>query len=252
MRLDVYLAEKGLCKSRTAARELIKSGGVSVNGAVCDKPSAVTGEGDTVEITGEQPRYVGRGGLKLEPVFTSFGTDISGAVCVDIGASTGGFTDCMLRFGAGLVFAVDVGTGQLDPKLRSDSRVVSLEHTDIRGFSFERLPDEYRARLPEGFSGADFIGADVSFISLKLILPSVFGLLRSGGSAAVLIKPQFEAGRAALNKKGIVTDPKIRERVKEEAVDFARGCGFEINRVADSPIKGGDGNAEYILLIKKP
>ncbi len=237
MRLDVYLTEKKLCKSRTAAQALIKSGGVSVNGKPCGKPSAEVGDSDRVEITGEQLRYVGRGGLKLEAALERFGIDLAGAECIDIGASTGGFTDCMLQHGAAKVYAVDVGTDQLADSLRADPRVVSMEQTDIR-----------TAELPQ----ADFIGTDVSFISLKLILPHIHRLLKNGGTAAVLIKPQFEAGKSALNKNGIVRDERVRIKIRDELVSFAEGCGFEVAGTTPSPITGGDGNVEYLMYLKKP
>ena len=237
MRLDTYLAENNLCKSRTAAQSLIRSGGVSVNGNPCSKPSAEVGEGDTVEVTGEQLRYVGRGGLKLEAALERFGLDITGAECVDIGSSTGGFTDCMLQHGAAKVWAVDVGRDQLDGKLRSDPRVVSMEQTDIRD-----------AELPQ----VDFIGTDVSFISLRLILPHIFRLLKSGGRAVALIKPQFEAGRSNLSKKGIVRDEKVRLKVRDEIAAFAEECGLTVVGTEVSPITGGDGNTEYLMYTVKP
>lgn len=259
MRLDIYLTENALCKSRTAAQALIKQGGVTVNGAVCDKPSADVPEGAAVSITGEQLRYVGRGGLKLEKALSEFGVSLNGALCLDIGASTGGFTDCMLQNGAAQVFAVDVGTNQLDERLRSDPRVISLEQTDIRGFYFADYPE----RLPGGFCGADFIGTDVSFISLKLILPHIYRLLKSGGSAVALIKPQFEAatalcaGKGAIGKNGIVRDEKTRRKIAEEIRQFAEQCGFSAGGfsaggIAESPIKGGSGNTEYLMFLRKP
>lgn len=236
MRLDVFLAENNLCKSRTAAQEIIRSGGVTLNGRVCTKPSQEVSPEDEAVITGEQLRYAGRGGLKLEAALEHFGLDITGMECIDIGASTGGFTDCMLQHGAARVYAVDVGTDQLADFLRSDSRVISMEQTDIR-----------TAELPQ----ADFIGTDVSFISLRLILPHIFRLLKSGGKAAVLIKPQFEAGRSHLNKKGIVRDEKLRQKIRDEIAEFAQGCGFEVLGTAQSPISGGDGNIEYLMCIEK-
>lgn len=236
MRLDTYLAENNLCKSRTAAQSLIRSGGVSVNGKSCSKPSAEVGEGDTVEVTGEQLRYVGRGGLKLEAALERFGLDITGAECVDIGSSTGGFTDCMLQHGAAKVWAVDVGRDQLDGKLRSDPRVVSMEQTDIRDAELTQV---------------DFIGTDVSFISLRLILPHIFRLLKSGGRAVALIKPQFEAGRSNLSKKGIVRDEKVRLKVRDEIAAFAEECGLTVVGTEVSPITGGDGNTEYLMYTVK-
>ncbi len=237
MRLDQYLAEKGLCKSRTAAQSLIKSGGVSVNGAPCGKPSADVSDGDEVTITGEQLKYVGRGGLKLEGAIDAFGIQLTGLVCLDIGSSTGGFTDCMLQNGAARVYAVDVGTDQLDPKLRADSRVVVMEQTDIR-----------TAQLPEQ---VDFVGTDVSFISLKQVIPHINRLLKAGGRAAALIKPQFEAGRQALSKKGVVRDEKTRRKVVEDITQFAGQCGFALLGVTESPVQGGDGNTEYLMYIEK-
>lgn len=236
MRLDVYLTENGMCKSRTAAQSLIKSGGVSVNGRACAKPSQEVTEADSVEITAEQLRYAGRGGLKLEAALEQFRLDITGAECIDIGSSTGGFTDCMLQHGAAKVYAVDVGRDQLVDFLRNDPRVISMEQTDIR-----------TAELPQ----VDFIGTDVSFISLKLILPHIYRLLKSGGRAAVLIKPQFEAGRANLSKKGVVRDERVRLRIRDEIAEFAKGCGFTVAGMALSPITGGDGNVEFLMCLEK-
>lgn len=236
MRLDVYLTENGMCKSRTAAQSLIKRGGVSLNGKACAKPSQEVAEADKVEITVEQLRYAGRGGLKLEAALEQFRLDITGAECIDIGSSTGGFTDCMLQHGAAKVFAVDVGRDQLVDFLRSDPRVVPMEQTDIR-----------TAELPQ----VDFIGTDVSFISLKLILPHIFRLLKSGGRAVALIKPQFEAGKANLSKKGIVRDERVRLKIRDDIAGFAQGCGFAVTGVAPSPITGGDGNVEYLMCLEK-
>lgn len=238
MRLDVFLCEKKLCKSRSAAQSLIKSGGVFVNGKAA-KSSLDVSDTDDIAITGEQPRYVGRGGLKLEKALELWRFDLHGSVCVDIGASTGGFTDCMLQNGAKRVFAVDVGRDQLAEKLRADCRVISLEQTDIRDFS-----------LPEGVA-ADFIGTDVSFISLKLVLPHIYRLLKDGGAAVALIKPQFEAGRKNLNKKGIVRSESARLKSVKEIGEFAVLCGFSVIGTEQSPITGGDGNVEYLLALGK-
>lgn len=239
MRLDVYLAEKRLCKSRAAAQSLINLGGVLVNGKPAVKNSEEVTDADEIALVEQKlPKYVGRGGQKLECALELWHFELDGALCVDIGASTGGFTDCMLQNGAAKVFAVDVGRDQLDEKLRADSRVISLEQTDIRDFS---LPGEQ----------ADFIGADVSFISLKLILPHVFRLLKSGGAAVVLIKPQFEAGRKNLGKTGVVRSETVRMKCVKDIEDFAVQCGFEVTGTARSPITGGDGNVEYLLALKK-
>lgn len=242
MRLDVYLSEKKLTKSRAAAAALIKAGAVSVNGKIVEKSAFEVGENDDVKIVGETLKYVGRGGLKLEKALEIGKIDLSDKTCLDIGASTGGFTDCMLQNGAKTVYAVDVGTNQLDEKLRNDVRVISLENTDIRDFFLN--------------SEADFIGADVSFISLKLVLPHVFRLLKNGGKAAVLVKPQFEAGsssvgRKALSKKGVVTDEKARLKIVAEVRDFAEQCGFTVLLTEKSPITGGSGNVEYLMILEK-
>lgn len=240
MRLDTYLSEKGLCKSRAAAQELIKSGGVSVNGKPASKNSLDVSDGDEVKIDEAKiPRYVGRGGLKLERALELWEITLDEKICLDVGASTGGFTDCMLQHGAARVFAVDVGSAQLAEKLKGDPRIVSLENTDIREFEFR------------GGIQADFIGADVSFISQKLILPHIYRLLKKDGAAVVLIKPQFEAGKSALNKKGIVTNEKVRESCVREIQKNAEQCGFAIIGEEKSPITGGDGNIEYLLALKK-
>ena len=242
MRLDVYLSEKNLTKSRAAAAALIKAGAVSVNGKIVEKSAFEVGENDDVKIVGETLKYVGRGGLKLEKALEIGKIDLSGKTCLDIGASTGGFTDCMLQNGAKTVYAVDVGTNQLDEKLRNDARVISLENTDIRDFFLN--------------SEADFIGADVSFISLKMVLPHIFRLLKKDGKAVVLVKPQFEAGsssvgRKALSKKGVVTDEKARLKIVAEVRDFAEQCGFTVLLTEKSPITGGSGNVEYLMILRK-
>ncbi len=242
MRLDVYLSEKNLTKSRAAAAALIKAGAVSVNGKIVEKSAFEVGENDDVKIIGETLKYVGRGGLKLEKALEIGKIDLNGKICLDIGASTGGFTDCMLQNGAKMVYAVDVGTNQLAEKLRNDARVVSLENTDIRDFFLN--------------SEVDFIGTDVSFISLKLVLTHIFRLLKSDGTAVVLVKPQFEAGtssvgRKALSKKGVVTDEKARLKIVGEVKDFAVQCGFAVLLTEKSPIIGGSGNVEYLMILRK-
>ncbi|MGN0682913.1 MAG: TlyA family RNA methyltransferase [Oscillospiraceae bacterium] len=243
MRLDLYLSEHGLCKSRSAAQSIISSGGVLVNGKAAAKASMSVSDEDEIVIAEEaRPKYVGRGGLKLEKALDYFKIDVSGAVCVDIGASTGGFTDCMLQNGAARVFAVDVGRDQLDETLRSDFRVTSLEQTDIRDFSI----GDY------GVDAADFIGTDVSFISLRLILPHIYRLLKNGGMAVALIKPQFEAGRSNLTKNGIVRSEKVRLECVEDIRSYAVQNGFDVIGITQSPILGGSGNVEYLLgLVKK-
>lgn len=242
MRLDVYLTEKGICRSRSAAQQLINLGGVTVNGKTAVKNSLEVADSDEVKIVELMlPKYVGRGGQKLERALELWSVDLGGKVCLDIGSSTGGFTDCMLQSGAARVFAVDVGSGQLNEKLRADERVISLENTDIRDFTFNKYD----------ISAAEFIGTDVSFISLKLVLPHIYRLLAEGGKAVALIKPQFEAGRGSLSKKGIVRDEKTRLRCVEEIKRFAEQCGFTVMGTSVSPITGGDGNIEYLLGLRK-
>lgn len=242
MRLDVYLTEKGICRSRSAAQQLINLGGVIVNGNTAVKNSLEIADSDAVEIAELMlPKYVGRGGQKLEKALELWSIDLGGKTCLDIGSSTGGFTDCMLQNGAARVFAVDVGSGQLHEKLRTDERVISLEQTDIRDFSFAHYD----------ISAAEFIGTDVSFISLKLVLPHIYRLLAEDGTAVALIKPQFEAGRGSLSKKGIVRSESVRLRCVKEIKEFAEQCGFAVIGTSVSPITGGDGNVEYLLGLRK-
>lgn len=237
-RLDVYLSDNNIVKSRSLAATLIKQGSIEVNGRICTKPSFTIGDGDNVKIIGELPKYVGRGGLKLEKALAHYKLHLDGTVCIDIGASTGGFTDCMLQNGAAKVYSVDVGTDQLDEKLRNDSRVISMEKTDIRNCV---------GTLPQ----VDFISIDVSFISLKLVLPSAFALLKDGGECVALIKPQFEAGKAYLSKNGIVRDTKVHKKVCDNIAEFASAVGFERSEIIPSPITGGDGNTEYLIYLKR-
>lgn len=239
MRLDAYLTEKGLVKSRERAKELIKAGQVLVNGKAVSKPAYETGESPEIKIIGEQLKYVGRGGLKLEKALSEFAVYLNGRVCIDIGASTGGFTDCMLQNGAAYVYAVDVGHGQLDGKLLTDGRVLNMEGANIKNLSAEDFPKR-----------PDFISADVSFVSLKQILPKIKELLSENGEAAVLIKPQFEAGRANIGKNGIVKDRKVHERVLEDIVSFCFDVGLVPEKITHSPISGGDGNIEYLAYLK--
>ena len=237
-RLDVYLAENNIVRSRSLAATLIKQGSISVNGKICVKPSFLVGSSDTISVIGEMPKYVGRGGLKLEKALSYYKLHLDGCVCLDIGASTGGFTDCMLQNGAEKVYSVDVGTNQLDEKLRNDSRVISMEQTDIRNCV---------GVIP----AVDFISIDVSFISLKLILPTAYSLLKDGGKCVALIKPQFEAGKAYLSKNGIVRDTKIHKKVCDDISAFAASIGFSVYETISSPITGGDGNTEYLILLRR-
>ena len=239
-RLDVYLVEHGYLDSRQKAQAVVMSGQVYVDGRRVDKPGAPVAEGAAVEVRGSALRYVSRGGLKLEKAMGLWPITLEGKVCMDIGASTGGFTDCMLQNGAAKVYAVDVGYGQLAWSLRSDERVVSLERTNARYLTHEQVPEE-----PE------FASVDVSFISLKLILPAVAGLLREGGQAVCLVKPQFEAGREKVGKKGVVRDPAVHREVLEHFLDHAHLSGFKVLELSFSPIRGPEGNIEYLGWLEK-
>ena len=239
-RLDVLLTERGLQESRQRAQAVIMSGEVFVNGQRVDKPGTAVAEDAQIEIRGGTLAYVSRGGLKLEKAMARFPIDLHGAVCADIGASTGGFTDCMLQNGAEKVYAVDVGYGQLAWKLRSDPRVVCLERTNARYLTHEQVPDEL-----------DFASVDVSFISLKLILPPLNDLLKDGGHAACLVKPQFEAGREKVGKKGVVRDPDVHLEVLEHFLDHAKESGFTVLGLTYSPIRGPEGNIEYLGYLEK-
>ncbi len=243
-RLDIILTEKRLAKSRTSAQALIKEGSVTVNGKAVRKPSEIFDDETDVFAVSENSdltKYVGRGGLKLETAIEHFGIVLDGAVCLDVGASTGGFTDCMLTHGAARVYAVDVGTSQLDPRLRSDSRVISLEKLDIRDADSSHIPEK-----------VDFISIDVSFISLKQILPVTGRFAAANTRCTALIKPQFELGRKKLGKSGVVTDPKLREKVKAEMTAFAESLGFRVIGVIPSAITGGDGNIEFLMYLIIP
>lgn len=239
-RLDVLLVERGLQESRQKAQATIMSGLVFVKGQRVDKPGTAVAEDAEIEVRGNALPYVSRGGLKLEKAMASFPISLDGAVCADIGASTGGFTDCMLQNGAVKVYAVDVGYGQLAWKLRSDPRVVCLERTNARYLTQEQIPDVL-----------DFASIDVSFISLKLILPAVFGLLKDQGHVACLVKPQFEAGKEKVGKKGVVRDPAVHLEVLEQFLIHARESGFAVLGMTFSPIRGPEGNIEYLGYLEK-
>ena len=239
-RLDLALVERGLAETRQKAQATIMSGIVYVNGQKVDKAGfAVTPEAN-IEVRGNALPYVSRGGLKLEKAMREFGLVLDGCVCADIGASTGGFTDCMLQNGAAKVYAVDVGYGQLDWKLRSDKRVVCMERTNARYLTKEQIPDEL-----------DFASIDVSFISLKLILPAVNGVLKDGGHVACLVKPQFEAGREKVGKKGVVRDSAVHLEVLEHFLEHAADSGFGVLDMTFSPIRGPEGNIEYLGYLEK-
>ncbi len=238
-RLDVELFERGLCKSRERARQLIKNGNISVDGRVCTKPAYTVNEQSNIEVSGDIHRYVGRGGLKLEKAVSFFKIDINGRVCLDIGASTGGFTDCMIQNGAVKVYALDVGHSQLDDSLINDSRVINLENTNIR----QSCADDFDDII-------NFIATDVSFISLKLVLPKIKEILAPDGEAVVLIKPQFEAGKANIGKSGLVKNPSVHKRILNDMIEFAGTEGFVVYDLCVSPVKGGSGNSEYLMYLK--
>lgn len=244
MRIDTALVKRGLVSSRERARRLILAGAVHVNGQVVLKPSVAVFPSDIIELQEcAETRYVSRGGLKLEKAIRLGGFDLNNATAIDVGASTGGFTDCMLEHGAALVYAVDVGHGQLDKKLVSDQRVVSLEGVDIR--DFERLSKI----IPP--NSADFCAVDVAFISVTKVFPSVIPFLKKNAGAVCLIKPQFEAGRGNTGKRGVVTNPKIHKSVIERTVSFFGEHGFGLLGLTYSPVKGGDGNIEYLALLRQ-
>jgi 23S rRNA (cytidine1920-2'-O)/16S rRNA (cytidine1409-2'-O)-methyltransferase len=237
MRLDQYLVAKGFAGGRDAAKRLIADGEVTVNGTDNVKPSLDICDDDTVSVLNTL-RYVSRGGLKLEKALDVFGIDVTGLCCLDIGASTGGFTDCLLQHGARYVYAVDVGHGQLAPSLRTDKRVKCTEGYNIRNAA----PDDFDTPI-------DFICTDVSFISLKLVIPVVKLLLSPGGKAVLLIKPQFECGKKDIGKGGIVRDKKVQTRVTEEIRQCALDSGFDVAGLIPSPISGGSGNTEYLIAL---
>ena len=240
-RLDVLLVQQGYAPSREKAKAIIMSGSVFVNGQREDKAGTSFDSGKIqIEVRGSTLKYVSRGGLKLEKAMAGFGIMLQDQVCMDIGASTGGFTDCMLQNGAAKVYAVDVGRGQLAWKLRSDSRVVCLERTNARYLTHEIVPEE-----------PDFASVDVSFISLGLILPAVAGVLRQGGQVVCLVKPQFEAGREKVGKNGVVRDPAVHLEVLEHFLDHAHLSGFKVLELSFSPIRGPEGNIEYLGWLEK-
>ncbi|MBR1384669.1 MAG: TlyA family RNA methyltransferase [Ruminococcus sp.] len=239
-RLDFYLVENGLFKSRERAKIMIKNGSVFVNGAAVTKPSLSVSDSDKIECCDDPIGYVGRGGLKLEHAFKAFSLDVSGKTAADIGASTGGFTECLLKHGTSKVYAVDVGHGQLDDTLKNDSRVVDLEGVNARYMT----PDLFDER-------PSFICGDLSFISLRLVIGPIIDCLCDNGELVLLIKPQFEAGRSALNKHGIVTDIRHHIRVINELTDLFIQLGLAVIGITYSDIKGSDGNIEYLVWLRK-
>ncbi len=240
MRIDFYLVENKIVTSRERAKEHIKNGDITVNGVVVTKPAYDVLENDNVVFSGEKLKYVGRGGLKLEKALACFNIKLEDKVCLDIGASTGGFTDCMLKNGAKIVYAVDVGHDQLDISLKNDNRVCNMEKTNIINTSVSDF-----LHLPV------FISADVSFVSLKIILPKIaeFMALSDKSEAVVLIKPQFEAGKSNIGKKGIVKDKNVHISVINDIAAYCRTLNFNMDKITYSPICGGNGNIEYLAYI---
>ncbi len=238
-RLDVLLVKKGLADSREKAKAVIMSGIVYVNGQKEDKAGSFFDETADIEVRGQTLKYVSRGGLKLEKAINVFGICLEGYICMDVGASTGGFTDCMLKAGARKVYAVDVGYGQLDWKLRNDERVICMEKTNIRYVT----PDD----IPEKVS---FVSVDVSFISLTKVLGPIKALMEPEAEIVCLIKPQFEAGRDKVGKKGVVRDAGVHEDVIENIASFAGSIGFEAEGLDFSPVRGPEGNIEYLIWLK--
>lgn len=239
-RLDTAVYELGFCDSRSKASALIMSGSVYINGQKETKSGYTVKPTDKIELKGKQMPYVSRGGYKLEKAMQSFPITLTDCICMDIGASTGGFTDCMLQNGAKKVYSIDVGYGQLAWKLRTDERVVNLERTNFRYLTKETVSDEI-----------DFASIDVSFISLKLILPVLFGFLKQGGKCVALIKPQFEAGKEKVGKKGVVREKSTHIEVISSIVTFALETGFSVLGLTFSPIKGPEGNIEYLIFLSK-
>lgn len=239
-RLDVLLVQRGLAPSREKAKAMIMEGNVFVANNREDKAGTMFDETAEIEIKGNTLKYVSRGGLKLEKAMTHFGISLDEKVCMDIGASTGGFTDCMLQNGAKKVYAVDVGYGQFAWKLRQDERVVCMEKTNIRYVTPEQIDDIL-----------DFASVDVSFISLTKVLGPARALLADNGEMVCLIKPQFEAGREKVGKKGVVREKSVHEEVIEKVIEFALETGFEVINLEYSPIKGPEGNIEYLVYLRK-
>jgi len=238
IRLDLLLVKRGLAPSREKAKGLIQTGAVTLKGKTLTKPGELMEETAEIDVKLPEEQYVSRGGLKLSGALKAFPISLTGKTCMDAGASTGGFTDCMLQHGAEKVFAVDVGTGQLAQSLREDPRVINLENINIRYMD------------PVLIEPCDFLSADLSFISLTMVLPALRGCLRDGAQAVMLIKPQFEAGREHLNKHGIVRDRKVHERVLMRVINAALEAGFLPLGLIPSPIFGQDGNREYLLYAK--
>lgn len=239
-RLDILLVKRNLAESREKAKAIIMAGNVFVNNQKEDKAGTTFPADVQIEVRGHTLPYVSRGGLKLEKALKNFDVSVTGKICTDVGSSTGGFTDCMLQNGAVKVYAIDVGRGQLDWKLRQDERVVSMEKTNIRYVTAADLKEPI-----------DFSSVDVSFISLTKVLEPIRNYLADNGEIVALIKPQFEAGREKVGKKGVVREKSTHHEVIHMVSDYAQGIGFEILNIAFSPIRGPEGNIEYLIHLKK-
>ncbi|MBC2715609.1 MAG: TlyA family RNA methyltransferase [Desulfobacteraceae bacterium] len=237
-RLDVLVFDKGLANSRQRASALIMAGSILVNNQPVDKPGSMVSVDAEIMNKGSDIPFVSRGGFKIEKAIESLNLDVTGMLCLDVGASTGGFTDCLLQHGASRVYAIDVGYGQLDWKLRQDPRVVVIERTNIRYATEELLPEPF-----------DLISIDVSFISLKIVIPAVKKFLKNDGKILALIKPQFEVGKNQVGKGGVVKDPKLHQSVIEKLSSFFSDTGFKIGPVIPSPILGPKGNKEFIIYL---
>lgn len=240
IRLDVFLTENNMAPSRSAAQAMIMAGNVYIDNQKAMKAGDMIKGSEKIEVRGKSSQYVSRGGLKLEKAMQVFPINLDGKICMDIGASTGGFTDCMLQNGASKVYSIDVGYGQLAWSLRQDPRVVNMERTNIRYLERDSLDE-----TPVFFS------VDVSFISLKLVLPVVFKVLAENGEGVCLIKPQFEAGRENVGKKGVVREKSTHINVIETVLDFTKEIGFSVKGLDFSPVRGPEGNIEYLMHIKK-
>ena len=239
-RLDVRLVQEGMAPSRERAKEWIRAGQVKCSGIICKKAGTMVDLEASLEILADPLPYVSRGGLKLEKALKAFEIDLDHAVCLDAGASTGGFTDCMLQHGAAKVYAVDVGHDQLAPKLREDPRVINIENTNVK-------------LLTEALIGeaCDFASADLSFISLRKVLPAIVSCLKDGGRLVCLVKPQFEAGRDKIGKKGVVKDAKVHKQVLREIITFCEEENWFVCGITASPIRGQEGNREFVLYLMK-
>ncbi|MDP2862428.1 MAG: TlyA family RNA methyltransferase [Desulfobacterales bacterium] len=238
-RLDIIMHEQGLAQSRERARSLIMAGKVLVNDRIQDKPGFLVAKKDSLALKETDIPFVSRGGIKLEAALTAFGINVNGRICLDVGASTGGFTDCLLKHGAIKVFAVDVGYGQLAWTLRKDPKVVPVERTNIRYMSSEVIP-----------SPVDFVTIDVSFISLKIVVPAVLKFMKNNAGIIALIKPQFEVGKGRVGKGGVVKDALLHNEVIKNLSDFFSEAGLNIEGVIDSPILGPKGNKEFLIYMK--